>query len=64
MWFFFNSLILFLQILVWDGSSGECLINLKTGSSVLDLSGMKMNCKTYLTALTDKSLLLYGWNGV
>ena len=56
--------IYFLQILVWDGSSGDRIINMKTGDSVLDLCGLKLDSKSYLTALVDKSLMLYSWNGI
>ncbi|XP_054724459.1 E3 ubiquitin-protein ligase RFWD3-like [Uloborus diversus] len=49
--------------LIWDGCSGNCLSHLKTDSPVLDLAGMKINHKSFLTALTDKSLRVYSWMG-
>ncbi|XP_035208093.1 E3 ubiquitin-protein ligase RFWD3-like isoform X2 [Stegodyphus dumicola] len=49
--------------LIWDGSCGDRLDHLRTESPVLDISGLKLNHKTFLTALTDKNLRLYSWNG-
>ncbi|GFR27500.1 e3 ubiquitin-protein ligase RFWD3, partial [Trichonephila clavata] len=48
--------------LVWDGSSGKILDTLRAESLVLDLAELKINHKTFLLALTDKTLRLFGWN--
>lgn len=47
--------------LIWDGSSGNCMDHLRTDTPVLDFAGLKINSKSYLTALTDKTLRLYSW---
>ncbi|XP_071033766.1 E3 ubiquitin-protein ligase rfwd3.S [Parasteatoda tepidariorum] len=48
--------------LVWNSSNGECIDKLRTESPVLDLAELKMNQKSYLLALTEKTLKVYGWN--
>lgn len=53
-----------LQALIWDASSGERLDNLKADSPVMDIAGLKINHKSFLTALTDTTLRLYSWNGL
>ncbi|GFT67379.1 e3 ubiquitin-protein ligase RFWD3 [Trichonephila clavipes] len=47
--------------LVWDGSSGKIIDTLRAESLVLDLAELKINHKTFLLALTDKTLRLFGW---
>ncbi|GFT02514.1 e3 ubiquitin-protein ligase RFWD3 [Nephila pilipes] len=48
---------------IWNGSSGKVLDTFRTESSVLDLAESKINHKTYLFGLTDKTLRLFSWIG-
>ncbi|GIY10991.1 e3 ubiquitin-protein ligase RFWD3 [Caerostris darwini] len=48
--------------LIWDGSSGYCIDNMKTESAVLDIAHVKVDQKPFLMSLTDRMLRIFSWN--